>query len=89
MRGRLFPIEGFLFLRYRIRLSVGLFDIWGWQLIKLVELEGTRELMTFHSVAPAVRKLKHRAWDWPSFLVTGKRKINWADLRRKNLSEGT
>lgn len=89
MRGRLFPIEGFLFLRYRIRLSFGLFDILGWQLIKLVELEGTREITKFHSVAPAARKLKHRAWDWRRFLVTGKRKVNWTDLRRKNLFEGT
>ena len=62
MRGRLFPLEAFPFLPYRIWFSVGLFDILWWQLIKLVELEGTREILKCHSVVQAVRKLRHRAW---------------------------
>lgn len=66
---------------------VGLSEILWLQLLKLVELEGTWEIIKFHSVVWAIRKLKQRERDLPRFLVSSKRQI-WLTEGVKNFLRG-
>lgn len=56
--------------------------------MKLVELEELCEEMKFHSVAWAMRKVRHRGWVSPKVLVSGKKKKSgWC--KRKVVFERT